>query len=510
MADAVPGPLSGARADAGAGEAEPIVRMRAVGKAFDGTVVLEGVDLDLRAGEVHGLMGENGAGKSTLMKILLGIYPPSTGTIEVAEGAAVAMIFQEFSLVPTLTVAQNVFLGREARTRTGLIDDRATERRARELFAELEIDLDVTRPVAELPTAYWQLTEIAKALSQDARVLVMDEPTSSLARAETEVLFGLIRRLRDRGIAIVYISHRMEEIFEVVDRITVLRDGRLVITQDASELTLEATIAHIVGRSIQDGFRWRAPKRTPGEPLLSVEHLTADPLEDITFDVRAGEVVGVAGLLGSGRTELATTLFGVRRMQSGTIRVHGRERQIRRPEDAIAAGMALVPEDRRVQGLVLGHSLRDNVLLPVLGTFTRRGIVDDRRADDVVGRYVERLRIATPSIQAEVRRLSGGNQQKVVLAKWLATEPDVLIMDEPTAGVDIGAKVEIVEMIRELADAGNAILLFSSELPELLAVSDRLLLLRAGRVQRVLPRADIADDKDLHHMLQDTTTPVAA
>ncbi|HWV84108.1 MAG TPA: sugar ABC transporter ATP-binding protein [Capillimicrobium sp.] len=510
MADGPPRQDLGARVRAGAEEAAPVVRMRGVGKSFDGTTVLSGVDLDLRPGEVHGLMGENGAGKSTLMKILLGIYTPDAGTIEVAPDARIAMIFQEFSLVPTLTVAQNVFLDREARTRAGLIDDRETERRARALFEELEIDLDVTRPVSTLPTAYWQLTEIAKALSQDARVLVMDEPTSSLARAETENLFALIRRLRDRGIAIVYISHRMEEIFEIVDRVTVLRDGRLVITEDASALTLETTIEHIVGRSISDGFRWRPPKRAPGEPLLQVEGLTADPLQDLSFEVRAGEVLGVAGLLGSGRTELATTLFGVRRATAGTIRVHGQERTIRRPHDAIASGLALVPEDRRVQGLVLAHSLRDNVLLPVLGTFTRRGMVQDRRGNDLVRRYMERLRIAAPSIQAPARLLSGGNQQKVVLAKWLATEPDVLIMDEPTAGVDIGAKVEIVEMIRELADAGNAILLFSSELPELLAVSDRLLLLRAGRVQRVLARAEIADDKELHHMLQDTTTPAVA
>jgi ribose transport system ATP-binding protein len=510
MASDVTQPEAGARGLAGAGDGVA-VRMRGVGKAFDGTTVLRDVDLDLLRGEVHGLMGENGAGKSTLMKILIGLYQPDAGEIEVADGpGSIAMIFQEFSLVPTLTVAQNVFLGREARTRTGLIDDRETQRRAAKLFEELEIDIDVRRPVSELPTAFWQLTEIAKALSQDARVLVMDEPTSSLARAETEVLFSLIRRLRERGIAIVYISHRMEEIFEIVDRVTVLRDGRLVVTAPASELTLEATIAHIVGRSIEDGFRWRAPKRAPGEPLLEVEHLDADPLRDVSFRVRAGEVVGVAGLLGSGRTELACTLFGVRKATGGTIRIHGNERAIRRPHDAIAAGLALIPEDRRVQGLVLAHSLRSNVMLPVLGTLTRRGVVDDKAGRDLVRRYVERLRIVTPSIDTPVRLLSGGNQQKAVIAKWLATEPDVLIMDEPTAGVDIGAKVEIIEMIRDLADAGNAVLLFSSELPELLAISDRLLLLRDGRIERELPRTAIADDKDLHHMLQDTTTPAVA
>jgi len=501
---------------------QPLVRMRAVGKSFGGVQALNGVDLDLLAGEVHGVMGENGAGKSTLMKILLGVHQPDSGTIEVggepvtmhspedAQALGIAMIFQEFSLIPQLTVAQNVFLGRESRTRAGLLDDRATERRAAALFEELGIDIDVRRPVGELSTAYWQLTEIAKALSVDARVLVMDEPTSSLARSETEVLFGLIRRLRDRGIAIVYISHRMEEVFEIVDRITVLRDGRQVITAEASAMTLESAIEHIVGHSIEDGFRRRVPGRPPGEPLLEVRGLTAPPLEDVTFDVRAGEVVGVAGLMGSGRTELACTLFGTRLHESGTILVHGRERTIRRPADAIAAGIALVPEDRRRQGLVLAHSVRDNVLLPVLGTLTGRGLVDDRKGDDLVIRFVDSLRIQTASVHAPVSSLSGGNQQKVVLAKWLSTEPDVLILDEPTAGVDIGAKVEIVDMIRRLADAGNAILLFSSELPELLAISQRLIVLRAGRVHTILDRDDVADDKALHHMLQDTTTTEVA
>jgi ribose transport system ATP-binding protein len=485
--------------------------MRAVGKSFGGVQALTGVDLDLLEGEAHGVMGENGAGKSTLMKILVGIHAPDTGTIELAdEDLGIAMIFQEFSLIPQLTVAQNVYLGREERTRAGFLDDRATERKARALFDELGIEIDVRKPVAELSTAYWQLTEIAKALSVGARVLVMDEPTASLARAETDILFGLIRRLRDRGTAIVYISHRMEEVFEIVDRLTVLRDGRRVITARAQDMTLESVIEHIVGHAIDDGFRRREPGREPGAPLLQVRGLCGAPLDDITFDVRAGEVVGVAGLMGSGRTELATTLFGARPHEAGEILVHGKPRTIKKPADAIAAGIALVPEDRRRQGLILGHSVRANVLLPVMGTLTRRGVVDDDGGDELVDRFVASLRIATPSIHAPATSLSGGNQQKVVLAKWLATEPDVLILDEPTAGVDIGAKVEIVDMIRRLADAGNAILLFSSELPELLAISQRLIVLRAGRVHTILDRDDVADDKALHRMLQDTTTTKVA
>jgi ribose transport system ATP-binding protein len=490
---------------------QPLVKMRAVGKSFGGVQALTGVDLDLLGGEVHGVMGENGAGKSTLMKILVGIHAPDTGTIELAsDDLKIAMIFQEFSLVPQLTVAQNVYLGREARTRAGFLDDKETERRAAALFDELGIAIDVRKPVSELSTAYWQLTEIAKALSVGARVLVMDEPTASLARAETDILFGLIRRLRDRGTAIVYISHRMEEVFEIVDRLTVLRDGRHVITAEASAMSLESVIEHIVGHAIEDGFRRRKPGRAPGEPLLEVRGLNGAPLEDVTFDVRAGEIVGVAGLMGSGRTELACTLFGTRAHESGEIRVHGEPRAIKKPADAIAAGLALVPEDRRRQGLVLSHSVRANVLLPVVGTLTSRGFVDDGEGDDLVDRFVKSLRIQTPSLHAPVSSLSGGNQQKVVLAKWLATEPDVLILDEPTAGVDIGAKVEIVDMIRRLADAGNAILLFSSELPELLAISQRLIVLRAGRVHTILDRDDVADDKALHHMLQDTTTTKVA
>jgi ribose transport system ATP-binding protein len=490
---------------------QPLVKMRAVGKSFGGVQALTGVDLDLSGGEVHGVMGENGAGKSTLMKILVGIYAPDTGTIELADDdLKIAMIFQEFSLVPQLTVAQNVFLGRESRTRAGFLDDKATERRAIALFDELGIAIDVRKPVSELSTAYWQLTEIAKALSVGARVLVMDEPTASLARAETDILFGLIRRLRDRGTAIVYISHRMEEVFEIVDRLTVLRDGRRVITAAASSMSLDSVIEHIVGRAIEDGFRRRTPARAPGDPLLQVRGLTGAPLADVSFDVRAGEVVGVAGLMGSGRTELACTLFGTRPHEAGEIRVHGAPRTIKKPADAIAAGLALVPEDRRRQGLVLGHSVRANVLLPVVGTLTNKGFVDDREGDDLVERFVKSLRIQTPSIHTPVSALSGGNQQKAVLAKWLATEPDVLILDEPTAGVDIGAKVEIVDMIRRLADAGNAILLFSSELPELLAISQRLIVLRAGRVHTILDRDDVADDKALHRMLQDTTTTKVA
>ena len=492
------------------------VRMRGICKSFNGVRVLNDVDFELRAGEVHALAGGNGAGKSTLMKILEGVYSPDGGTIEVegrevvfrsAEDArehGVAMIFQEFSLVPTLTVAENVFLAREARGALGLLDDSESVRRTRELFTEMEVDIDPRATVRELSTAYWQLTEIAKALSQEARVLIMDEPTSSLAKTEADALFALIRRLKERGISIVYISHRMEEVLEIADRITILRDGRVVVTEDVAEMTMEQVIEHIVGRKVEEAMLWKQRHVHEGAaPLLEVRDLVAgERVRGISFELRAGEILGLAGLMGSGRSETARAIFGVDRIEAGEIRVKGRPVRVASPGDAIAAGIALIPEDRRAQGLVLDHTVKDNVLLPLLERLTRGPVIDDDEGEKVTRSFVDRLKIRTASIFRPVRLLSGGNQQKVVIAKWLGVEPEILIMDEPTAGVDIGTKGEIVEMIRGLADAGKGIIIISSELPELLAVSDRVLVLRDGRVERELDRREIETEEALHHAVQ--------
>jgi ribose transport system ATP-binding protein len=492
------------------------VRMTGISKSFSGIRVLHGVDFDLRKGEVHALVGGNGAGKSTLMKILQGVYRPDEGQIAVdgnpveirsphdARALGIGMIFQEFSLIPTLTVAQNIFLGHEPRGSGGLINDRAGARQARELFAQLEEDIDPNARMLDLGTGYWQLTEIAKALAQDARVLIMDEPTSSLTATEANSLFALVQRLKERGISIIYISHRMDEIFRITDRITVLRDGRHILTEDTAALTMNQVIDAIVGQSMEQAFEWqeRSVDRSVA-PLLQVRNLSAGSrVQDISFDLYPGEILGLAGLMGSGRTELARAIFGIDRVDKGEILIRGQRVDIGNPEEAIIAGVSLVPEDRRTQGLVLDHSVKNNLLLPLLNRLDHAGIIDDRRGDRMAGSIVTDLRIKTGSIATTARLLSGGNQQKVVIGKWLATEPDILIMDEPTVGVDIQAKTEILGVIRALADRGKGIIVISSELVELLAVSDRLLVLRDGHVVREVDRREIRTEEELHRAVQ--------
>ena len=492
----------------------PAVTMRGITKSFGGVPVLKEVDFDLETGEIHALAGGNGAGKSTLMKILAGVYTRDGGTYDVggrpvdfravhdAQAAGVGMVFQEFSLIPTLTVAQNVFLTHEPRTRVGFIDDRAMERRTRELFATMRVEADPGRSMDELPTAFWQLTEIAKALSQDARVLIMDEPTAALAKSETVELFGLMRRLKEQGISIVYISHRMEEIFEVCDRITVLRDGRPVLTEDLASVTPRVVIDEIVGRKLEHALEYQE-RQVGDEVLLDARGLTtAAKLRGVDFQLRRGEVLGLAGLMGSGRTELARALFGIDPLEAGELLLEGEPISIGNPRQAMGHGVALIPEDRRVQGLILDHAVRENLLLPLLGRLSRAGFVDDAEGDRRTDSFVTRLSIKTRTTKQPIGTLSGGNQQKVVIAKWLGIEPRILIMDEPTAGVDIGTKGEIVSMIRAFADQGNSAIVISSELPELLAVSDRILILRDGKVERELDRSEIHQEEELHHAIQ--------
>ncbi|MDQ4043976.1 MAG: sugar ABC transporter ATP-binding protein, partial [Chloroflexota bacterium] len=379
--------------------------MTGITKSFANNRVLHGVDFELKQGEVHALVGGNGAGKSTLMKILEGVYTPDGGQIEIAgrpvairsiddaRALGIGMVFQEFSLIPTMTVAQNVFLTREPRNHLGMIDDREIERRTQAIFAEMGETIDPRAQLGDLSTGYWQLTEIAKALAQDSRVLILDEPTASLTATETHSLFALIRKLKARGISIIYISHRMEEIFEIADRVTVLRDGRRVVTEETSNLTMPHLIDHIVGQSMEHAFAWQ--ERTvdrSGEPLLEVENIVAGTrVRGMSFDLFRGEILGIAGLMGSGRTELARALFGIDRIERGTVRIEGRPVTIRSPEDAIAAGLSLVPEDRRQQGLVLDHSVKHNLLLPLLQRLRRGGLIDDARGDQLTASYVTSL-----------------------------------------------------------------------------------------------------------------------
>lgn len=493
----------------------PPVLMRGINKGFNGVRVLEGVDFELRAGEVHALMGGNGAGKSTLMKILQGVYQPDSGEILVngaqvhlsspsqAEAHGIAMIFQEFSLIPTLTAAQNIFLNREPRGALGALNDREAVQKSREIFREMGVNIDPTRTVSELSTGEWQLTEIAKALSKNARVLIMDEPTAALSATEVTTLFRLVEGLKARGIAIVYITHRMDEVFEVGDRITVMRDGNSVLSAPTRGLRIEDVIEHIVGRRMEGvlDYQHRDVKRG-GAPLLEVHELQAAGLNGVTLQVHPGEVVGIAGLMGSGRTELAEALFGVRRVTGGRVSLSGRTVENRSPEAAIRSGFALVPEDRRVQGLVLDHSVYDNLLLPQLRRFQGGGVMRDGPGKTYARELIEQLRIKTDGPDKKTRLLSGGNQQKIVLAKWLGNDPLVLILDEPTAGVDIGSKAEIIALIRTLADAGKGVIIISSEFQELLAVSDRVLLMQGGQITGELMRDQIAREEDLHHALQ--------
>ncbi|MCB2177785.1 MAG: sugar ABC transporter ATP-binding protein [Actinomycetales bacterium] len=490
------------------------VRMTGICKAFDGVTVLDDVDFEVEAAEVHALAGGNGAGKSTLMKILQGVYqrdagrvelfgePMSATTIQAARAAGIGMVFQEFSLISTLTVAQNIFLDDEP-TRAGLIDDATMRTRSAELLARIGVEIDPAAEVGDLSTAQWQLTEIAKALRQDARVLIMDEPTASLAKHEVDALFELIARLKAQGIAVIYISHRMDEIYRIADRITILRNGRHLLTARLDEVTPQEIVAGIAGKElVEAGVRGPRAEVAEGPPLLEVQDVRAPGVDGATFEVRAGEVVGIAGLMGAGRTELARALFGVTRITGGGLRMHGAPVSLDSPADAIAAGIALIPEDRRLQGLVLDHSVRENLTLPVLDGMRRWGLLVADRIRATSDQLIERFHIAVARPDAPARLLSGGNQQKIVIAKWLGTDPEVLVMDEPTAGVDVGTKSEIVRIVRELARTGKGIVVISSEYPELIAMCDRFLIMRAGRIVDSVDADSIRTEVDLELAVQ--------
>ncbi|WP_327049405.1 sugar ABC transporter ATP-binding protein [Microbispora sp. NBC_01189] len=461
--------------------------MTGIGKSFLGVRVLGGVDLEVSAGEVHAVVGENGAGKSTLMKILAGVHAPDEGTIEIdgrsvafghpveAQRAGVAIIYQELTLLPERTVAENVFLGREP-VRRGLVDRAAMETATGELLKSLgEESFGPRDLVRRLSVARQQVVEIAKALSLNARIVVMDEPTAPLADHEVELLYTLVRRLTARGIAVLYVSHRLREIFDLADRITVLKDGARVTTTEASSLDTAGLVRLMVGRELDSYYPPRAAD-PPGDVLLSVRGGGNARLHDIDLDLRAGEIVGVAGLQGSGRTELAKALFGAEPFTTGEMTPR-RPRSVR---EAIAAGIGLVTEDRKAEGLLLNQRVRDNALLVARAT----GAPQPRTG---VERLLERVRLSPPRPAQEVKLLSGGNQQKVVLAKWMTVAPRVLLFDEPTRGVDVGAKAAIHDLMRELARDGTAVLMISSELPELIGMSDRIVVLRDGRLAGELP-----------------------
>ena len=501
-----------------AGIAEgPVLEMRGMTKTYPGVTALDNVDFAVMAGEVHALVGENGAGKSTLMKILAGADMKDSGQISINGGEAhianpqeamrlgVSIIYQEFNLVPYMNAAENIFLGREPMSAVpGVIDFGRMYAEAERVIGELGVRLDVRAPINQLSVAQQQMVEVAKATSRNARIIAMDEPSATLTEHELENLFSLIRRLKADGVSIIYISHRLEEVFQIADRVTVLRDGKLVATKPVSETDRDDIIHMMVGRELKE----KIPKvvAEQGEVALEVRSLNSlssqgragegsGALKDISFTVRHGEVLGLAGLVGAGRTEVARAIFGADPIDSGEIVLDGKPVTIRSPKDAIRLGIGLVTEDRKALGLILGMALRENVTLANLGPLSRLGFVSRRRERDVASRFVEDLMIKTPSVEQAVQNLSGGNQQKVVLAKWLYTQSKVLIFDEPTRGIDVGAKTEIYQLMNRLAEHGVAIIMISSELPEILGMSDRILVMHEGEIAGELSREDATQEK---------------
>jgi len=509
----------------------PLLAMSGIGKQFPGVRALDDMQLEVRAGEVHAIVGENGAGKSTLMHILAGVYRPDAGQInfagrrdisifdeQEAQRLGIAIVYQERSLFDSLTVAENIFAGRQPVSFAGWIDRRTMEQGARRLLNQVGLDVHPATPLSELSSAQQQLVEIAKALSLDARLIIFDEPTAALTETETHTLFGVIRSLRAAGKAVIYISHRLEEIFAIADRVTVLKDGRWQGTIPAREATPQELVRRMVGRELaaigrtkpfaNDGTR-NVPTTMGGTrnvpATLDVQGLTDLPpgkakgarLRDVSLQVRAGEIIALAGLAGAGRTETALAIFGARPFASGHIAVAGRFAQIRNVPDAIAAGIGYLPEDRKEAGLFLDMSIAHNMAaagLPRFGKIVTSRYVVEQAAED----YRRRLRIACQSVRQPVRSLSGGNQQKVLLAKWLLVEPRVLIVDEPTRGVDVGGKAEVHRLLIELAERGTAVLVISSDLPEVLTIADRVVVMAQGRIAGELSRAEATEEQIVH------------
>ena len=476
--------------------APKVLEARGVTKAFPGVVALRDVTVGLAAGEVHCLVGENGAGKSTLIKIFAGQYPPDEGRVLIdnkdvrfsspadSRDSGIAVIHQELQLVPFLSVAENISLGQWPSS--GLfVKWSGMFRRAEAALEQLGANVDPKAKVIDLPMSQQQLVEIARAISREAKVLIMDEPTASLSDAETDHLFSIIRRLRENQMAILYVSHRLEEVFEIADRITVIRDGRIVGSQPKSSIVPDDVVHMMVGGEVT---LFPGHKRDRGAKILEVSGLArAGSFENVAFDIHQGEIVGLAGLVGAGRTEVARALFGLDPIDKGEIKIEGKPVRIDSPRTAMDLGIGFVPEDRKTQGLVTVLTVRENAVLSVLDRLNHFGWMDHHAESNLVETYRERLAIKTSSIDAPVISLSGGNQQKVIIARWLATNPKILILDEPTRGVDVGAKAEIHRLIEQLVASGMAILMISSELPELLMMSDRILVMRKGRIVAEIP-----------------------
>ncbi|MEJ9230071.1 sugar ABC transporter ATP-binding protein [Peribacillus butanolivorans] len=482
------------------------IEMKNIYKAFGQNKVLEGVQFSLEGGEVHALMGENGAGKSTLMNILTGLHKHDQGTIEIngketsfkdskeAEEAGMAFIRQELNIWPEMTVLENLFIGKEMVNTFGVLRNKQMKARANEIFKTLNISLPFDKEAGLCSVGEQQMIEIAKALMTDAEVIIMDEPTAALTDREIEKLFEVMKGLTKKGVSLVYISHRMEEIFAICDRITVMRDGKTVDTKRIKDTNFDEVVQKMVGRELEDRFPHREAHL--GEVVLDVKGLTKKGLfEDIHFAVRKGEIVGVAGLMGAGRTEIMRALFGVDQIDSGEITVEGKKVSIRKPTDAVRYGLAFITENRKEEGLILDFSVRENIGLPNLKSFAPSGLVKTEDEKKFAEMMIKRLHVKTSSTETIIGNLSGGNQQKVVIAKWIGTSPKVLIMDEPTRGIDVGAKREIYELMNELTERGIAIIMVSSELPEIVGMSDRILVVHEGKIAGELKKQDVTQEK---------------
>ena len=497
-----PSTMKAVRESGAVASAEYLLEVRDVRKEFAGNVALDDVSFRLKRGTVHALMGENGAGKSTLMKIIAGIYTPDAGEFFLnnvpirlsspldALDNGIAMIHQELNLMNHMTIAENIWIRREPKNRFGLVDHNALRTRTEELFRDLGIDLDPEDRVGDLSVASKQMVEIAKAVSYQSDVLIMDEPTSALTEREVEHLFRIIKTLRESGKGIIYITHKMNELFEIADEVSIFRDGKHIATKAATEITRDEVIRMMVGREISQMFP-KIPAEI-GDIVLSVKNLClAGIFEDVSFDLRAGEILGIAGLVGAGRSNIAETIFGVTPATSGSMEIKGQPVDVRSPGIAMEHGMAFLTEDRKESGCFLLLDIQQNMQMAALRSgFVRRGFVDQRRLDDECEIMKTSLRVKTPSMDEKILNLSGGNQQKVLIGRWLLTKPRILILDEPTRGIDVGAKAEIHRMISTLAGQGVAVIMISSELPEILGMSDRVMTVRTGRVAGFLDRSE--------------------
>lgn len=486
----------------------PIISLKNVHKSFGGVSVLNGVDFDLQKGSVHALVGQNGAGKSTMMKILTGVYTCDSGDIYIdgskvkmnsysdAVSHGISLIFQELSLIPTLTVAENIFLNREI-LEGPFLDKKSMERKAHELLQSLDIDVDVHSRVEDLDVGVCQMIEIAKALSVNAKVLILDEPTASLSEKETAHLFTLINSLKQRGVSMIYISHRMAEIFKICDTITVLRNGSIVTTKPTRDYSLTGLIEDMIGRktaALTTADEELASKCT-GRPLMTVEHLNCGSrLKDVSFELREGEVLGLAGLMGSGRTEVVESLFGLNKGASGQVTINGQPYEIKGVRHAIDSGLALIPEDRRREGLVLMHSVEENLIVPIFDKLKRGLLLESKKVADIAERSISDMAIKTRSRKTPAFNLSGGNQQKIVVGKWLNSAPSVLLLDEPTAGVDVGSKREIIDKVRDFVGENRAAIFISSDILELISACDRFIVFYDGKVTATYDRSEITEE----------------